>query len=284
MIKAKKSEIITGLVGALYILSTIPFLLNGAGLPTITRISLVILPALGVAGLFLFSTSRRPKLNSAEANSGEVLLYDLEQHQTREMSLLSGATGGFIATWILIGIILVAVEPALNLPSGTLYSIVGTAIGYSGYTAVILGITLQLVAGVLIGALFGIITTIAFKTFDIQKLPQAIVVGVLAGLLIFSVLFIQLTRFGVEPSQLRILSGIYPLGSDAHILQNKVLHVMSICNYGCPPNVLAGAILLHAVYGAVVGLVTCIISKAYSRLESLQNTVTKDGVYSNNDV
>jgi len=36
MIKTKKSEIITGLVGALYILSTIPFLLNGAGLPTIT--------------------------------------------------------------------------------------------------------------------------------------------------------------------------------------------------------------------------------------------------------
>ena len=97
MIKTKKSEIIIGLVGALYILSTIPFLLNGAGLPTITRISLVVLSALGVAGLFLFSTSRRPKLNSAEANSGEVLLYDLEQHQTREMSLLSGATGGFMS-------------------------------------------------------------------------------------------------------------------------------------------------------------------------------------------
>jgi hypothetical protein len=42
----------------------------------------------------------------------------MEQHQIREMSLLSGATGGIIATWILIGIILVAVEPALNLPTG----------------------------------------------------------------------------------------------------------------------------------------------------------------------
>jgi cytochrome c oxidase subunit IV len=54
MIKTKKSEIIIGLVGLLYILSTIPFLLNGADLPTIIRISLVVFPAVVVAGLFLF--------------------------------------------------------------------------------------------------------------------------------------------------------------------------------------------------------------------------------------
>lgn len=200
------------------------------------------------------------------------------------MSLLSGATGGFIATWILIGIILVAVEPALNLPSGTLYSVVGTSIGYSGHTAVIVGIRLQLVAGVLIGALFGIITTTAFKTFNIEKLPEAIGVGILAGLLLFSVFFIQLTRFGVDPSQLKILSSIYPLGIDANMLQTKVLNIMSICNYGCPSNVFAGAILLHAVYGAMIGLVTCTMTNAYRRLGSLQNTVTNNGVYSNNDV
>jgi hypothetical protein len=63
IIKAKKSEIIIGMVGAMYILSIIPFLLSGAGLPTITRISLVILPALGVAGLFLFSISRHPSFS-----------------------------------------------------------------------------------------------------------------------------------------------------------------------------------------------------------------------------
>jgi hypothetical protein len=55
------------------------------------------------------------------------------------------------------------------------------------------GYKLQLVAGVLIGALFGISTATAFKTFNVEKLPEAIGVGVLAGLLIFSVLFIQLT-------------------------------------------------------------------------------------------
>jgi hypothetical protein len=279
IIKAKKSEIIIGMVGAMYILSIIPFLLSGAGLPTITRISLVILPALGVAGLFLFAISRHPRFRRTEVMSEDYIIHrDMKQHQIREMSLLSGAIGGFIATWILIGIILVAVEPALNLPPGAIYSVVGTAIGYSGYTAVILGITLQLFAGVVIGALFGIITTTAFKTFDIEKLPEAVGVGILAGLLIFSVLFIQLTRFGVDPSQLKVLSSIYPLGSDANMLQSKVLNIMSICNYGCPSNVLIGAILLHTVYGAIIGLVTCIISKAYSRSECLQKTVKKESV------
>lgn len=285
IIKAKKSEIIIGLLGALYFLSTIPFLLNGAGLSITTRISLLVLPALGVAGLFLFAISRHPRFRRTEVMSEDyIILRDMEQHQIREMSLLSGATGGFIATWILIGIILVAVEPALNLPPGAIYSVVGTAIGYSGYTAVILGITLQLFAGVVIGALFGIITTTAFKTFDIEKLPEAVGVGILAGLLIFSVLFIQLTRFGVDPSQLKVLSSIYPLGSDANMLQSKVLNIMSICNYGCPSNVLVGTILLHTVYGAIIGLVTCIMSKAYRRSESLQKTVKKDRVYSNNNV
>jgi hypothetical protein len=191
LIKAKKSEIIIEMVGAMYILSIIPFLLSGAGLPTITRISLVILPALGAAGLFLFSISRHPSFSGIGVVSGDdIILRDIEQHQTREMSLLSGLTGGVYSymdiDWNNISDSRASFEPAIRcVKLSRSYSnrIQRTYRSNCGYQ-------LQLVAGVLIGALFGIITATDFKTFNVEKLPEAIGVGVLAGLLIFSVLFI----------------------------------------------------------------------------------------------
>lgn len=54
------------------------------------------------------------------------------------------------------------------------------------------------------------------------------------------------------------------------MLQTKVLNIMSLCNSGCPSNVLAGAILLNVLYDATIGLLTCTMTTVYRRLDSLQ--------------
>jgi hypothetical protein len=174
---------------------------------------------------------------------------DLIEHRFHKMSLLYGTLAGFISAWILMGLISLVADSSLGLPSGTLYSVVGVAMGYHGYTATALGIVLHLITGTVIGAVFGYVTAI-FEPFNIPNLRRGAGVGVLAGFLTFSVLFIPITRFEIEPSLLGALSRIYPANTDMTVLQNKVLDIMS--------TVLVGAILFHVFYGAIMGFVTAL--------------------------
>jgi hypothetical protein len=174
---------------------------------------------------------------------------DLIEHRFHKMSLLYGTLAGFISAWILMGLISLVADSSLGLPSGTLYSVVGVAMGYHGYTATALGIVLHLITGTVIGAVFGYVTAV-FEPFNIPNLRRGAGVGVLAGFLTFSALFIPITRFEIEPSLLGTLSGIYPPDTNITVLQNKVLDIMS--------TVLVGAILFHVLYGAIMGFVTAL--------------------------
>jgi hypothetical protein len=174
---------------------------------------------------------------------------DLIEHRFHKMSLLYGTLAGFISAWILMGLISLTADSSLGLPSGTLYSVVGVAMGYHGYTATALGIVLHLITGTVIGAVFGYVTAV-FEPFNIPNLRRGIGVGVLAGFLTFSALFIPITRFEIEPSLLGTLSRIYPPNTDITVLQNKVLDIMS--------TVLVGAILFHILYGVIMGFVTAL--------------------------
>jgi hypothetical protein len=174
---------------------------------------------------------------------------DLIEHRFHKMSLLYGTLAGFISAWILMGLISLVADSSLGLPSGTLYSVVGVAMGYHGYTATALGIVLHLITGTVIGAVFGYVTAV-FEPFNIPNLRRGAGVGVLAGFLTFSALFIPITRFEIEPSLLGTLSRIYPPDANITVLQNKVLDIMS--------TVLVGAILFHVLYGAIMGFVTAL--------------------------
>ena len=185
---------------------------------------------------------------------------DLVEHRFHKMSLLYGTLAGFISAWILMGLIFLVADSSLGLPSGTLYSVVGVAMGYHGYTATALGIVLHLITGTVIGAVFGYVTAI-FEPFNIPNLRRGAGVGVLAGFLTFSVLFIPITRFEIEPSLLGTLSRIYPPDTNITVLQNKVLDII--------PTVLVGAILFHVLYGAIMGFVTALFLMYYRKGKTL---------------
>jgi cytochrome bd-type quinol oxidase subunit 2 len=172
---------------------------------------------------------------------------DMAEYRFRKKSLLSGALAGFIAAWVLVGLIF-AGDMALGFPSGTLYSIIGlTMAGLGMPYALYFGIGMHLVTGTLIGTVFGYITAIV-GAFNITSLGKGTLVGILAGFISFSLLFIPITRFQVEQSLIRFLASIHPPGTDQIILQNRALDVAS--------TVLAGAVPFHIIYGAIMGFIT----------------------------
>lgn len=240
---------IVGMVALLYVFSPIPYLLSADNQSSSLPVFEIIIPALAFPLIMLLVFAVPKRVVDREPVS-EHAARDMAEHRFKKKSLLSGAMAGFIAACILVGLIF-AGDAVLGLPPGTFYSIIGVAMGgLEMPVSIYFGVGLHLLTGTLVGATFGYITAVV-GPFNITSTARGTLVGVLAGFIAFSLLFIPLTRFEVEPSLMGILASIYPPGTSEVVLQNKVLDIMSA--------VLAGAIILHVAYGAMMGAITALL-------------------------
>lgn len=110
---------------------------------------------------------------------------------------------------------------------------------------------MHLLAGTAIGSIFGFLSAV-IGPFSITSLTKDAGVGVLAGFISFSLLFIPITRFEVEPGLTGILlqSGNLESNNPA-VLESRTTDIMS--------SVLAFSIVFHIVYGAIMGSITAIL-------------------------
>ncbi len=245
------------LVAVIYVFSLTPYLLNPdrqgsqpsveIAIPAISLVLILVLVLLVPRRKREGHELTQEEQEREKEKKQEYKARDMAEYRFRKKSLLSGALAGFIAAWVLVGLIF-AGDMALGFPSGTLYSIIGlTMAGLGMPYALYFGIGMHLVTGTLIGTVFGYITAIV-GAFNITSLGKGTLIGILAGFISFSLLFIPITRFQVEQSLIGFLASIHPPGTDQIILQNRALDVAS--------TVLAGAVPFHIIYGAIMGFIT----------------------------
>jgi cytochrome bd-type quinol oxidase subunit 2 len=245
------------LVAVIYVFSLTPYLLNPdrqgsqpsveIAIPAISLVLILVLVLLVPRRKREDHELTQEEQEREKEKKQEYKARDMAEYRFRKKSLLSGALAGFIAAWVLVGLIF-AGDMALGFPSGTLYSIIGlTMAGLGMPYALYFGIGMHLVTGTLIGTVFGYITAIV-GAFNITSLGKGTLIGILAGFISFSLLFIPITRFQVEQSLIGFLASIHPPGTDQIILQNRALDVAS--------TVLAGAVPFHIIYGAIMGFIT----------------------------
>lgn len=245
------------LVAVVYVFSLTPYLLNPnrqgsqpsveIAIPAISLVLILVLVLLVPRRKREGHELTQEEQEREKEKKQEYKARDMAEYRFRKKSLLSGALAGFIAAWVLVGLIF-AGDMALGFPSGTLYSIIGlTMAGLGMPYALYFGIGMHLVTGTLIGTVFGYITAIV-GAFNITSLGKGTLIGILAGFISFSLLFIPITRFQVEQSLIRFLASISPPGTDQIVLQNRALDVAS--------TVLAGAVPFHIIYGAIMGFIT----------------------------
>jgi hypothetical protein len=242
--------IIVGLVAVVYVFSIVPYVFGSSSKPaSALPVVEILIPALAfplIAVLVFLVPKRRIDTQAIS----ERKIRDEAEYRYRIKSLWSGTAAGFFASAILISLVMGG-DVLLGLPVGTFYSIIGVAIGgLDTSSAVFFGTVLHLIMGTLIGAVFGYLTTVV-GPFNITSMAKGTGVGIMAGFIAFSVLFVPLTRFEVEPSLVKILASIYPPGTSMGVLQDKAIDVMS--------SVLAGSILLHVVYVAILGSTTSLL-------------------------
>jgi hypothetical protein len=247
--------LIAGLITIIYILSVIPYFFVSQPAASSAPMLQIIIPAssLLVIAAIAFLVPKRRLQGIQATEMAEHTSYDVTGHRYRIKSLRSGAIAGFGASVVLVWLVF-AGDAIVGLPLGTFYSVAGIAMAglpVGSATSVYLGIALHIVVGSGIGAIFGYLAEV-IGPFNITGVGKGAGVGILAGFVSFSMLFIPLTVFGgVEASRTQIIASFYPANTAADVVQGRALDVIS--------TVLAGAIVLHVVYGVIMGTSTALL-------------------------
>ena len=154
-----------------------------------------------------------------------------------------GSAAGFIATWSISSAI-AAAEFALHLQIGTFYSIIGISLGLNtATTAAYMGFGLHLLTGTVLGAVLGAVG-IRWKRIRMLNPYKSSIVGIGAGLVIWSVLFLPITTLLIQPSIQRIVV-VLAVTSQQPILSEDLSRSVA--------NITLMAILFHLIWGAIFG-------------------------------
>lgn len=156
-----------------------------------------------------------------------------------------GSAAGFIATWSISSAI-AAAEFALHLQIGTFYSIIGISLGLNtAPTAAYMGFGLHLLTGTVLGAVLGAIG-IRWKRIRMLNPYKSSIVGIGAGLVIWSVLFLPITTLLIQPSIQRIVV-VLAVTSQQPILSEDLSRSVA--------NITLMAIVFHLIWGAIFGFI-----------------------------
>jgi hypothetical protein len=156
-----------------------------------------------------------------------------------------GSAAGFIATWSISSAI-AAAEFTLHLQIGTFYSIIGISLGLNNATtAAYMGFGLHLLTGTVLGALLGAVG-IRWKRIRMLNPYKSSIVGIGAGLVIWSVLFLPITTLLIQPSIQRIVV-VLAVTSQQPILSEDLSHSVA--------NITLMALVFHLIWGAIFGFI-----------------------------
>jgi hypothetical protein len=171
------------------------------------------------------------------------------QSSTRyELTLLgsvrSGTVSGLVAAWAIFGMIL-AVGAQLGLPPGTFYQMVGVSLGIDEeWPAIYLGFVMHMITGAIIGIVYMIISDRVRKLRTDSSTLKAFATGVATGITVWAVLFVPLHFFLMQPTLQNMLL-TSPPGSPEQLTSERLLQMSD--------SILYGALVIHFVFGGVLG-------------------------------
>jgi len=156
-----------------------------------------------------------------------------------------GAFAGFVATWSISSVIVIT-ELLLGLNIGEFYSIMGISLGINDITtATSVAFGLHLIAGTIIGAVFGAIG-IRWKKIRMLNPYKSSLVGMGVGIILWLVLFLPISLLFVQPA-INSITTILAIGSQQAVFSEDLN--LSI------RNITLDAISFHLIWGAIFGFI-----------------------------
>lgn len=158
-----------------------------------------------------------------------------------------GAIGGSVAGFVMTPF-LMASAAAIGIPANSIFVAYGLALGAQLDNAMTVGISLHLLASMLIGVIFGSITSIVDR-LRITGIGKAIAEGLVTGVIAFAVLFIPFGMLVLPP----FLAQIIVVETELVIQQQG--RAIDIILQQVMPTLIGLSIADHLIYGAVLGTV-----------------------------
>lgn len=156
-----------------------------------------------------------------------------------------GAFAGFVATWSISSVIVVA-ELLLGLQIGAFYSIMGISLGVDNVIAATsMAFGLHLLIGTIIGAVFGVIG-IRWKKVRMFNPYKSLLVGMGAGMIVWLVLFLPIATFLVQPA-INSITTMLAIESQDPVFSEEINQSIR--------NITLTAIAFHLIWGAIFGFI-----------------------------
>jgi hypothetical protein len=173
-------------------------------------------------------------------------------------SIKSGTVCGLVAAWAIFGMIL-AVGAQLGLPPGTFYQMVGVSLGINvEWPAIYTGFVLHMITGAIIGIVYMIVSDRIRQLRTDSSTLKAFATGVTTGIVVWAVLFIPLHSFLIEPTLQNMLL-TSPTGSPMNLIAERLIQMSD--------SILYGALAIHFVFGAILGLIARIATSSRGPIE-----------------
>ncbi len=156
----------------------------------------------------------------------------------------SGIIAGLTAAWAIFGLFL-AVDSQLGVPPGTFYKTVGIIFGVNSAYAMYVGFLLFMVTAVIISIIYNYVSK-HIRIFHISSMPKGIGTGILAGVIVWGVLFLPMHYYVIQPA----LSGMAnDLNLNPGALDSSVAEqLLELSN-----TIIIGSLALHMLFGGVMG-------------------------------
>ena len=156
----------------------------------------------------------------------------------------SGIIAGLTAAWAIFGLFL-AVDSQLNVPPGTSYKIVGIVIGVNSAYAMYIGFLLFMLTAVIISMIYNYVSE-RVPILHISSMPKGIGTGILAGTIVWGVLFIPIHYFVIQPALSSIVNGVnFNAGNLDSSIAEQLLELSN--------TIVIGSLALHVLFGGVMG-------------------------------
>ena len=153
-----------------------------------------------------------------------------------------GIIAGLTAAWAIFGLFL-ALGHDIGGDPGALFQMVGVAFGIDTSYAVYIGFLLYMITAIIIGIIYSVITK-RIKILYINSVLKAVGTGILAGIIIWGVLFLPINYLIMEPTLQKLLVESDP-SSSQYAMAKNLIELSS--------NIFWGSLSLHIVFGGVMG-------------------------------
>ena len=167
-----------------------------------------------------------------------------EIYRMAKTGCIAGLVGGFALFssffWI---------DSEIGVPFGTFYKVVGTIVGLDGLGAITFGFFAHMITAAGIGSVFCICSRL-HKLLHISGVPKGIVGGAVTGIEVYAIFFMPITLYVMFPMVSSAASGLTTTPED---MQVASLLVQTF------DKILWGALILHVLYGAIMGLFSSIM-------------------------